>query len=137
MAKLIQDIWIMADSGIVLFHRVFNKQIDAQLFGGLMTALNVFAEQLSKGGLTNFEISEKRFSVIKRKDLLFIANASKNQKHKKVAHELDIITKRFFELYNDDFMAHFNGNIKEFADFENEIENSLEEITRKFQKAFW
>ncbi|KKL49455.1 hypothetical protein LCGC14_2315320, partial [marine sediment metagenome] len=41
MAKLIQDIWIMADSGVVLFHRVFNKQIDAQLFGGLMTALSV------------------------------------------------------------------------------------------------
>ncbi|KKM72420.1 hypothetical protein LCGC14_1420660, partial [marine sediment metagenome] len=41
MAKLIQDIWILAESGIVLFHRVFNKQIDAQLFGALMTALNV------------------------------------------------------------------------------------------------
>jgi len=137
MAKLIQDIWILAESGIVLFHRVFNKQIDAQLFGALMTALNVFAEQLSKGGLTNFELSEKRFSVIKRKNLLFIANSSKNQKHKKVAQELDIITKRFFELYNDDFMAHFNGDIREFADFENEIELSLEEISRKFQKAFW
>ncbi|HEA70434.1 hypothetical protein LCGC14_1386210 [marine sediment metagenome] len=137
MAKLIQDIWIMADSGIVLFHRVFSQQIDAQLFGGLMTALSVFAEQLSKGGLTNFELSDKRFSVIKRNDLLFIANSSKNQKPKKVAQELDVITERFFELYNDDFMAHFNGNIKQFEAFEREIENSLEETKRKFQKAFW
>ncbi|KKL70000.1 hypothetical protein LCGC14_2109320 [marine sediment metagenome] len=137
MAKLIQDIWVMADSGIVLFHRVFNQQIDAQLFGGLMTALNVFAEQLSKGGLTNFELSEKRFSVIKKNNLLFIANSSKNQKPKKVAQELDLITERFFELYNYDFMAHFDGNIKQFEAFEREIENSLEETTRKFQNAFW
>ncbi len=137
MVKLIQDIWILAESGVVVFHRVFNEQLDAQLFGGLMTALNSFAEKLSKGGLTNFELNSKRFSVMKRKRFLFIANSSKTFKIKKVIQELDSIVNRFFEIYPEDVLYNFDGNIKQFIDFEKEIENSLQETIRKFQKAFW
>ncbi len=137
MVKLIQDIWILAESGVVLFHRVFNEHLDAQLFGGLMTALNSFAEKLSKGGLTNFELNSKRFSVIKRNDLLFIANSSKLFKTKKVLQELETIVSRFFEAYSEDVLNKFSGNIKQFNNFEKEIEDSLQETIRKFQKALW
>jgi len=137
MVKLIQDIWILAESGVVLFHRVFNEHLDAQLFGGLMTALISFAEKLSKGGLTNFELNSKRFSVIKRRDFLFIANSSKTFKAKKVVHELDTIVNRFFEIYPEDVLFRFDGNIKQFNNFEKEIEDSLQETIRKFQKALW
>ena len=137
MAKLLQDIWILVDSGVVLFHRVFNTQLDAQLFGALMTALNSFAEQLSKGGLSNFELSDRRFCVIKRRNLLFIANSSKNNKPKKVAEELESIVKKFLNLFPKELMDNFNGDIKVFLSFEKEIEDSLEETIRKFQKAFW
>lgn len=137
MVKLIQDIWILAKSGVVLFHRVFNEHLDVQLFGGLMTALNSFAEKLSKGGLTNFELNSKRFSVIKRNDLLFIANSSKLFKTKKVLQELETIVSRFFEAYSEDVLNKFSGNVKQFNDFEKEIEDSLQETIRKFQKALW
>ncbi len=137
MVKLIQDIWILAESGVVVFHRVYDEHLDAQLFGGLMTALNSFAERLSKGGLTNFELNSKRFSVIKRRKFLFVANSSKSFKIKKVIQELQSIADRFFEIYPEDVLFNFDGDIKRFLDFENEIENSLEETIRKFQKAFW
>jgi len=137
MVKLIQDIWILAESGVVLFNRVFNEHLDAQLFGGLMTALNSFAEKLSKGGLTHFELNSKRFSVIKRNDLLFIANSSKLFKTKKVLRELETIVSRFFEAYSEDVLNKFSGNVKQFNDFEKEIEDSLQETIRKFQKALW
>lgn len=137
MVKLIQDIWILAKSGVVLFHRVFNEHLDVQLFGGLMTALNSFAEKLSKGGLTNFELNSKRFSVIKRNDLLFIANSSKLFKTKKVLQELETIVSRFFEAYSEDVLNKFSGNVKQYNDFEKEIEDSLQETIRKFQKALW
>ncbi len=137
MVKLIQDIWILVESGVVIFHRVFNDYLDAQLFGGLMTALNSFAEKLSKGGLTNFELNSKRFSVIKKMGFLFIANSSKTFKTKKVVQELESIVNRFFEIYPKEFFNKFDGNIKHFNDFEKEIENSLQETIRKFQKALW
>lgn len=137
MVKLIQDIWILADSGVVLFHRVFNEHLDAQLFGGLMTALTSFAEKLSKGGLTNFELNSKRFSVIKRRGLLFITNSSKTFKTKKVVQELEIIVKKFFETYPEDILKNFGGNIKQFSDFENQIGDSLQETIEQFRKALW
>ena len=137
MVKLIQDIWILAESGVVVFHRVYDEHLDAQLFGGLMSALNSFAEKLSKGGLTNFELNSKRFSVIKRKTFLFIANSSKTFKIKKVVQELESIANRFFEIYPEDVLFNFDGDIKRFLDFEKEIENSLQETIRKFQKALW
>jgi len=137
MVKLIQDIWILVESGVVVFHRVFNEHLDAQLFGGLMTALNSFAEKLSKGGLTNFELNSKRFIVIKRRNFLFIANSSKTFKTKKVVQELETIVNRFFETYSEDVLYKFDGNIKQFTDFEKEIEDSLQETIRKFQKALW
>lgn len=137
MAKLIQDIWILRDSGIVVFNRVFNPHLDAQLFGGLMTSLNFFAEELSTGGLSNFELNNKRFSIIKKNKFLFIANSSKDKKAKKVQQELNAIITSFFEKYSEETLYNFSGNINTFSDFEEEIEDSLEGTIRKFQKAFW
>ena len=71
MTKLIQDLWILEDSGIVLFHRVFDEKVDANLFGGLLSALNSFAEEISKSGLSIFVLSNKRFSLLKSKNYLF------------------------------------------------------------------
>ncbi len=137
MAKLIQDIWILRDSGIVVFNRVFDAHLDAQLFGGLMTSLNFFAEEISTGGLSNFELNNKRFSIIKKKKFLFIANSSKEKKEKKVNQELQAIMIKFFQKYSDDVLYDSGGNINKFSDFVEEIEDSLEQTIKKFQKAFW
>ena len=137
MVKLIQDIWILADSGVVLFHRVFNEQLDAQLFGGLMTALYSFAEKLSKGGLTNFELNSRRFTVMKRKGLLFIVNSSKSFKTKKVAQELDNVINKFIGTYPEDILLNFDGNIGQFNDFEDQIADSLQETIKQLKKALW
>ncbi|MBY8986749.1 MAG: hypothetical protein KGD65_16875 [Candidatus Lokiarchaeota archaeon] len=137
MTKLIQDLWILEDSGIVLFHRVFDEKIDANLFGGLLSALNSFAEEISKSGLSNFELSNKQFSLLKAKNYLFIANASKKNNLKKVHSELEIIKDRFFEYYQDDVLHNWNGDTRLFNNFENKIEDSLEQIIEKLEKAFW
>lgn len=137
MTKLIQDIWILDDSGIVLYHRVFDEKVDADLFGGLLSALNSFAEELSKGGLSNFELANKKFSLLKRKNYLFIANSSKKHNLKRVNQELNNIMNKFFELYQENLLNKWNGDTRIFSNFENEIEESLEGIIEKLEKAFW
>jgi len=137
MTKLIQDIWILDDSGIVLFHRVFDEKVDANLFGGLLSAINSFAEELSKGGLSNFELANKKFSLLKRKNYLFIANASKKYNLKKVNQELQNIMNKFFKLYQEKILNNWNGDTRIFASFQKEIEESLENIIEKLEKAFW
>jgi hypothetical protein len=137
MTKLVQDLWILDDSGIVLFHRVFDEQVDANLFGGLLSAINSFAEELSKGGLSNFELANKKFSLLKKQNYLFIANSSKKHNLKKVNQELEEIMSRFFEIYQDNLLNSWNGDTSIFTNFEDEIEESLENVIQKLEKAFW
>ncbi|MBD3194242.1 MAG: hypothetical protein GF317_04250 [Candidatus Lokiarchaeota archaeon] len=137
MVKVLQDLWILAsDSGIVLYSRTFDNNVDVQLFGGLMSALNSFAEVLSKEGLTSFELSDKRFAIIKRKNISIIGNASTKVKEKKLIEELQIIADKFFVLYSD-ILDNWDGDINLFSNFEEKIEDSLEETVDKFKKAFW
>lgn len=137
MVKVLQDVWILSKGGIVLYHRVYDDKVDDQLFGSLMSALNTFAEEITNNGLSNFELQNKRFTLLKSKGLLFIANSSKKVKEKKVIEELQNIVETFFELYPDEILNNWDGDISTFSNFEEEIEDSLEEIIKKFQKAFW
>jgi hypothetical protein len=125
------------DTGIVLYHREFNEKMDDQLFGGLMAAINSFVEELIKDGLSSFELQNKRFSILKRNSVIFIADSSKKVKEKKVLEELQLIAKKFFELYSEDIMKVWDNDTSRFLNFEKEIQNSLEETIKKFQDAFW
>jgi len=136
LAKLIQDLWIQKSNGIVLFSRVFNKKIEDQLFGALMSALNSFAEQLSEGGLSNFELSDKKFTIIRKSNLLFICNYPKTIKEKKVNEELEAISDKFLELYPDACKDDFDCELTQFLGFEKEIEHALEEPIKKFWDGF-
>jgi len=78
----------MTEEGEVLFSHVFEKKVDDHLFGGLMSVLNTFAEALTEGGLSNFELNDKRFTIMKMNRLLFIANASLKVKDKKLREEI-------------------------------------------------
>ena len=135
--KILQDIWILTNSGVVLFNRVFDKNMKTQLFGALMSALNSFAEKLSDGGLSNFELSNKRFVIMKMSGFLYVANASKKVKEKKVIEQLERVSDKFFQLYPVDwFKREWDNDVSVFTDFENHIEESLEDPIKKFWDGF-
>ena len=126
--KVLQNVWIMEKSGIVIFHRAFDESIPPQMFGAMMSALNTFADHLSEGGLSSFDLDNRRFTFIKKHDLIFIANSSKRFPQKKVNKALEKVGKRFLKLYSDKIDLS-TGKIGSFVEFNNEIEDSLEEKT--------
>jgi len=135
--KVLQDIWILTNSGIVLFNRVFDKQMKTQLFGALMSALNSFAENLAEGGLSNFELSNKKFIIMKKNDILYVANASKKVKQKKVVEQLEKVSEKFFELYPVEWLkTKWDNDVNVFEDFKNHIGDSLEDPIKKFWDGF-
>lgn len=131
--KVLQDIWILDKSGIVIFHRVFDKTVSPQLFGAMMSALNMFAEQLTEAGLTNFELNNKRFTIIKRSELLFIANSSNKINQKKVNKQLGKVSKKFIKLYSDKIKG-FKGEIGAFTEFKEIIGDASADKTDEFWK---
>ena len=137
MVKILNDIWILTQNGVTVYSRVQDPRINPQLFGAIMSALNSFAEQLSNGGITNFELSKIRFTILKKKDFIFVANSSNKAKEKKVLNELSRVAQKFFKLYSEEILDKWDNDINIFANFQNEIKDSLEETTKKIQKAFW
>lgn len=124
--KVLQDVWILHKSGIVIFHRPFIESVSPQLFGAMMSALNTFAEQLSEGGLSNFELNNKRITTIKKSNLIFVAYSSKKYNQKKVNRELDKISNKFLKQYSKE-VQEYRGQVGVFSEFLDKIGDSLEE----------
>ena len=137
MEKVIQDIWILNDAGAVLFNRVLDKEVDEQLIGALISALNLLAEELEKGGLSNFELKDKKYIIMKQNGISFIVNSPKKTKEKKVKEEMKSIVDIFFRLYPKETFDNWDHDISIFSDFENHIKDSLQDTIDKFEKAFW
>jgi len=127
LSKIIRDLWIVTKYGITIFSRVKGSKIDPQIFGGLMSALNLFSQSLSDGGMSNFELSNMRFTILKKNQLLFVANSSNQVKSKKVLNELKIISKKFNEEFSEENINIYNGNINVFSNFAPNIKGSLED----------
>ena len=123
--KVLQDIWILEKSGIVIFHREYDKAVSPQLFGAMMSALNHFAEQLTEGGMSNFELQNTRFTLKKQRELIFVANSSREINQKKVNKELKKISLKFIKLYSEKLKT-FKGKIGAYSEFKKEIEDSIE-----------
>jgi hypothetical protein len=133
---ILQDIWILSNTGTVLFSRVFDPQMENQLFGALMSALNTFAEQLADGGLSNFELSEKKFVLKKRDSYTFVASASKKVKEKKLIEHLDKVIKKFTNKFPDDWFKNWDCDVSAFECFEEDIGDSLENPIKQFWNGF-
>ena len=126
MAKVVQDLWILSDGGLLLYKRTYDEKIDTQMYGSLMSALTSFAQEIMDGGLKSIELDLIRFTVLKVNDFLFVANSSKKIKEKKVQEELHNISNKFFKLYSLDWFRHEWANeLKFFKDFGKEIKSSF------------
>ena len=135
--KILKDLWILTEHGVVLFSRVFDQTINPQLFGGLMSALNTFAEKLTDGGISNFEMSDLRFVIVKRRSFLFIGSSLNKTKEKKVIDELKRISDMFFEVY-DEILVNWDNDVTYFSDFGDHIDKSLEkQPIKNLKDAFW
>lgn len=125
MPKILKDFWVLTDSGIVLFSKVYDQKVNPQLFGALMSALNKFAEALSDGGISSFEKSDLRFVIIKRRKFLFIGSSVIKTKEKKVIDELMQISDIFFRTY-EKTLINWDNDVSVFSDFGDFIDKSLE-----------
>ena len=125
MANILQDIWIIDVSGIVLYHRVYNKKFDVQLFGGLMSAITKLAEVISETRITSINIGNKCFGILKKENTLFIANSYEEIGSKNINYELKLIAHKFLNLYRQHLKYEGIIDITPFHDFTGEIKDSL------------
>ena len=92
-----------------------------------MSALNTFAEKLTEEGMSDFELSAIRFSIVKRNKFLFVASSAKKLKAKKVFEVLRNISDKFFEMYPAESLKRWDSDVGLFDTFEKAIKESLED----------
>jgi hypothetical protein len=114
--KVIDDLWILTEDGTVLFSKVLNERIKEQMFGALMSAINIFSQKLTAEGLKHIKLNNMQFVLIRSKKLLFIANSSTTGKSQKVNHELIKVIGKFFKRYSS-VLEQWDGDITVFSDF--------------------
>ena len=128
MTKVLENIWVLTTTGSVIYHRKFNPIIDEQLFGAVISSLNTFAEKgLFEDSISSFVISDKTLYLKKKNNLLFVIDASEKKKVKKLTKELDKVIDKFFELFPPELFINWDCNINRFAQFEDEIRDSLKD----------
>ena len=136
MGKILQDIWIIDDAGIVLYNRVFNERVDAILFGALISALNNLTKEILNDGLSSFKLKNKLYSLARRKKITFIVSSDIKYKEKDIFREFKILIDSFFENYKVE-LENWKGLIDIFSDFENIFHGFLQDPVKKFEQSFW
>jgi hypothetical protein len=106
----------------LLYHFSIEKADDELFFGMLLSTINIFAEQISNGGLSSFDLANKRYSFLEKNDIIFLGCSNTIMKEKVAKKELEEIIKIFFKLYPENICSIWNGNIKMFSIFKKEIE---------------
>jgi len=126
--NIIRDLWIVNEAGVVLFDRVSEEKVDAQLFGSLLSAINSFAEELDQGGLNNFTMKHTQFTIYKKHNCLFIASSASKYSQKQVSKELRAIAEKFFNTFPKKMIDNWDGDVRVFYKFEEQIKSHLDEF---------
>ena len=137
MGKVLRDLWILLENGMVIYNHTFETSMDPQLFGGFMSAIQTVAMQLGGDGLSTLELASRTFYFAKSGQLLFIATVDRNIKPKRAQEELRSIVHQFFALYSDDRITNWRGNLSEFDVFKHQIEQSFEDPVTKMKDTLW
>jgi esterase/lipase superfamily enzyme len=132
MVKLIRDFLILNHAGITIYEYLSDKTIQGELVGMLMSALDTFANQIDEGGLQNFELSDTRFSLLKKHSLIFVASSSQKVKEKNLLEELNHLTELFFEKYGIEIMKEWDGDTTCFREFDKIVERSVDDNVLDF-----
>jgi hypothetical protein len=125
MSKIIQDLWIINSGGIALYNSRSDIDINEQVFGSVLTAINCFAKGVVNNELSSFIVGSKKFTILKSKNLLFVGSSSKGIKEKIIHNKLKKISSKFLEKYSP-LLRNWDHKMKVFSDFENDVRALLD-----------
>jgi hypothetical protein len=137
MDAQIKDFYIMFKTGLTIFEHVQNQNIDGQLFGGFISAINTLATQFDKQGLSSFVTGKRFFLMHKTTDLIFIAAFEPTVKSKDAQKALLDIVEQFTRMFPPSFFEHWQGNLSPFKKFGDEFLINPIDPTKRLMQALW
>jgi hypothetical protein len=118
------DLWILTDTGLVIYERVKNPQVDAQLFGGLFSALEIMAKQIDQAGISSLSIGNMTIHLKQKNRLIFIATFYAKLKSKEINQAMESIINDFILMFPPSFFQNWKGNLNLFEKFNEKLESN-------------
>ena len=115
----VKEIWIYSTTmGVGLFSYVRESNVDIDLLGGLLTAMQQFSLQLSQKELRNMVIGEDRYMIYKESgyDFFILGRANAKVPIEMIKNILSKIYRRFWKEYTQE-IKDFHGNVSLFRGF--------------------
>jgi len=128
----IEDFFILAEGGKVIFSRICNQKIEEQLLGGYLSAINGFFNIILDGDLKMINGTSYNINFIQKEKFQFIAISPYHAKNRKVRKELEYLVKRFFEKYDQKLLENCNMNVSVFESFIDTLNNHKVESVYDF-----
>jgi len=116
---IVKDLWIFSKSiGIELYSYSIATEVETDLLGGFMTAMQAMSEQITYKNLDSMIFGDARFTIYQEenRDIYILARSSAKMSEDLVERVLSIIYNRFWKEYQVQII-NFQGNVTPFQKF--------------------
>jgi hypothetical protein len=117
---MLRDLFVVTSSGIPIYHGHFGEchsiNSDADMFSGLITAIQMFCKELGGSNIKHLEMENRNIAFHIKNNILFAIVAETEDSREFVDEKLDKIADLFLHTY-DEHLKHFKSNIKPFINF--------------------
>lgn len=124
----INEFWIINKRGLCLYNIFVGNEssLDAGLFGGFVSAIDRFGENLSNNNIQKLNFGKNLIVFKKNLDnnLLFVASTIKSSE-KKLRKILNEFEGKFLVKYSDDLISTWGGDLSVFEGFSEEIKRLI------------
>ncbi len=123
---LVDEFYIIADSGLCLYSKSRKDQVDQTLFSGFLTALNSLSEEISSRNIDSLTLKNEKYIISKLEHLYFIVRTSPKAKDSEIRKILAEMEQIFLQNFSSkDLEQKWDGNL-----------NKFELLNKKYEKFF-
>ncbi len=124
--NLVDEFYIIADSGLCLYSKSRKDQVDQTLFSGFLTALNSLSEEISSRNIDSLTLKNEKYIISKLEHLYFIVRTSPKAKDSEIRKILAEMEQIFLQNFSSkDLEQKWDGNL-----------NKFELLNKKYEKFF-
>ncbi len=135
---LVDEFYIIADSGLCYYSKSRRKEIDKTLFSGLLTALNSLSEQIASKSIDSLVLQNEKYIISKLEHLMFIVRTGPKTKDSEVRKVLAEMEQIFLQAFSPkELETNWDGNLNKFEILDKKYDRFfLESVTTRMASLF-
>lgn len=122
---MINNIWIIKDTGQNLFYRSFGSaMMDENLISGLFVALNSFAKESGKGSIDSLILKDEKFIYMNFGPIFVVIGCDRSDEIDAMKEIMNSIGTKFIAAYGKS-LENWDGNVIIFRPFSDVLDNEF------------